>query len=1322
MLPEVEEYLRQAAPVNRNDYYTTLRRTLGELVRMSSRPTAELIAELDAHFEKVRRLEQERYQQVNQAAQLSAAARRSQLQADLDHRRNQLHERDTSDRRTLELNITTARDHLLEDVESRLRQAQKEHDQEIWMADTVIRSTRNGLQAEYDQNRQEISRSRQRPEAVANQAAWLLQQYRRPLSVPAVEVTTLTEAPQPAAYFAQQMQEAESHLEQLSGLSIPRLFVGYWPYLLVGSLCIITVGVAGLATMLQWSWAPSFWISGPVALMGTVLIALIYGRFLRRRGYAQIGALHTPLHQALARARKSLEGWLKQAEVQWKAGEADALQRYQEDLAKARATHEAVQQWAHQKRVTALQHIEETESKHRLELDQRNQREAQELEQHEKRVVQQWEQEVERERRLLHDEHQQRMQQLDFDEQQQRNAIEQYWHSTIQQLNWLADQLGPERRYSIKTVVADAQAHWSYPLETQTQIPLGELSIDESQLTEPVRQWLQHLQAERVTTLPMLMTFPQQASLLVQAGAAERQQAMGLLQAVMLRLLIMLPPGRVRFTIIDPVGLGQNFAGFMHLTDYEEALVGGRIWTDPAQIEQRLLDLTQHIELVIQKYLRNEFDHIVDYNSQAGPLAEPYRFLVLADFPRQFTDEALQRLNSIITSGPRCGVYTLIMHDPLHKSRAALPQEELQRRSLVVRLEQGRTIWHDGPLSNFALQMDPPPAEEVLTRWMHLVGQATRTAYRVEVPFTALTPPEGKWWNESADQQLRVPIGLCGATRWQHLSLGQGMAQHGLIAGKTGSGKSTLLHVLITNLALWYSPQEVEFYLVDFKKGVEFKTYAVRQLPHARVIAIESDREFGLSVLQRLDAELSRRGDLYRKLGVLDLASYRHQSGEILPRSVLIIDEFQVFFAEDDLLAQDAAILLDRLVRQGRAFGIHVLLGSQTLGGTTRLARSTMGQMAVRVALQCSEADSQLILDESNVAARNLTRPGEAIYNDTGGLIDGNSPFQVAWLSDQQRDQQLEKLLSLTRQHLLAPTAPIVFEGHQPADLRQNRQLEQLILRERPIPAAMPLIWLGEAVAIKEPTSLPLRRQAGAHLLIVGQQEETGRNLLASAWAALATQSPAESEFYLLDGNSAPGVEGDNWPSLINGWPHTVHRVAWDQVEEQLTQIIDEVHQRRDRQIDQQPGRFIFIAGLHRYRLLRQRDDDFSFSTTAASTPDQMFAELLREGAAVGIHVLAWVDTLASLERTIDRATIAEFDNRVLLQMSSADSSNLIDSPLANRLGMYRALFFSQEQGLVEKFRPYAWPDPDWLDQLKGRLEQTGTPRKQPAGTTPLDR
>ena len=63
--------------------------------------------------------------------------------------------------------------------------------------------------------------------------------------------------------------------------------------------------------------------------------------------------------------------------------------------------------------------------------------------------------------------------------------------------------------------------------------------------------------------------------------------------------------------------------------------------------------------------------------------------------------------------------------------------------------------------------------------------------------------------------------------------------------------------------------------------------------------------------------------------------------------------------------------------------------------------------MAVRIALQCSEADAHLILSDENTAARLLTRPGEAIYNDANGLVEGNNLFQVVWLPDERREEYL---------------------------------------------------------------------------------------------------------------------------------------------------------------------------------------------------------------------------------------------------------------------------------------------------------------------------
>src|SRR5260370_408755 len=103
--------------------------------------------------------------------------------------------------------------------------------------------------------------------------------------------------------------------------------------------------------------------------------------------------------------------------------------------------------------------------------------------------------------------------------------------------------------------------------------------------------------------------------------------------AVMLRMLTAIPPSKVRFTIIDPVGLGRSFASFMHLADFDELIVNHRIWTDSLQIDQRLKDLTDHMENVIQTYLRNDYPTIDEYNAQAGEVAEPYRLLVVANFP-----------------------------------------------------------------------------------------------------------------------------------------------------------------------------------------------------------------------------------------------------------------------------------------------------------------------------------------------------------------------------------------------------------------------------------------------------------------------------------------------------------------------------------------------------------------------------------------------------------------------------------------------------------------------------------------------------------------
>jgi hypothetical protein len=524
-----------------------------------------------------------------------------------------------------------------------------------------------------------------------------------------------------------------------------------------------------------------------------------------------------------------------------------------------------------------------------------------------------------------------------------------------------------------------------------------------------------------------------------------------------------------------------------------------------------------------------------------------------------------------------------------------------------------------------------------------------------------------------------------------------------LIAGKTGSGKSTLFHVIVTNLALWCSPEEVEFYLVDFKKGVEFKCYATRRLPHARVVAIESDREFGLSVLQRVDAELRRRGDLFRAQGVQDVAGYRRSGGtEPIPRSLLLIDEFQEFFTEEDRVSQSASVLLDRIVRQGRAFGIHVILGSQTLGGAYTLARATIGQMVIRIALQCNEADAYLIMDQDNPAPRLLSRPGEGIYNDAAGAIEGNSPFQAVWLDEGVRDEYLNQVRKRADDAGSNYPGPFVFEGNAPADVRDNLLLNQLLQAPPTSVPSTARAWLGSPNSIKGPTEALFQRQSGNHLIIIGQNEEASLSMIAVAMVSLAAQyPPGSARFLLLDSIPPATPQREFMDRVIRGLSHEVKQIKNNELAEVMAGLEQDLKNRSENDATGAPETFLFIQGVQNFKKLRQ-EDEFSFSSSESSTADPaaVLQKLISEGPAQGIHLLITFDTYNNVGRYLGRKTLGEFEMKVLFQMSAADSASLIDSPAAGTLGLHRALLYNDREASLETFRPYALPGGDWLDRV----------------------
>lgn len=1192
----------------------------------------------------------------------------------------------------------------------------KSFEESRWEATTIYEATRSGLNLRLKETQAQLETQWNELVQIQQDAVAVLRKRRQWRAYPEPSVAL---APgDPAARFAALTELAKQQLRGLLGQVIPRWFEGAQPVGLFLLLSVLIIYPAALLT----DWKPLFWI--PLSLAGGAVLTALLGTWLYHVAKAQsaeaYGALRRTLLEADMARRQAWEAAKANCEQECTA----SCQKLNQELKKA---EHAYAKTLAELRLQRQNELREADDKYpallgKL-LSQRDQRLAEARQKYAQQLAE-IQQSFENESDRLLKAHFRSTIECQQDYHRQWSAMAEPWLSGMRQLLCAVDEIDDTCRRLFPPWHAVDWDRWNPPAEMPLSVPFGHFAVRLSDIEGgiPADEQLRPQRTE--FSLPALFPFRDRSLILLKTNGDGRIRAVQAIQALMLRLLTSMPPGKVRFTIVDPVGLGENFSAFMHLADYNEQLVSSRIWTDAGHIEQRLADLTGHMENVIQVYLRNEFASIQEYNDFAGEMAEPYRILAVANFPTHFTENAARRLVSIVASGARCGVYTLLSVD----TKLRLPREfhmaDLEAHAVKLRWEDERFVWEHPELGDVPLEMLSPPPDDQFTEIVRSVGQRVKDADRVEVPYRCVLPGDDQWWTASSREGVEVPLGRAGAMKLQYLRLGKGTSQHVLVSGKTGSGKSTLLHALITNTAIRYSPDEIELYLVDFKKGVEFKGYAEAELPHARVIAIESEREFGLSVLERLDGELKRRGDLFRHLGVQDIQAYRALKPEaVMPRALLIIDEFQELFVEDDRIAQTAALLLDRLVRQGRAFGIHVLLGSQTLAGSYSLPRSTIGQMAVRIALQCSEADAHLILSEENTAARLLRRPGEAIYNDANGLYEGNHPFQVVWLPDHERQQYLQQLQELARKRDRVNRNLIVFEGNVPADPSRNPLLNDLLAAPAwPEGVRVARAWLGAAVAIKDPTFAPFTRQAGNNLLLIGHQEEEAFGVLATCLVSLAAQhAPVNGQpdgspgarFYVLDGTRPDSPLHGLWSRVASVVPHALKLASPRAMPALIAEVADEVTRREESGQEDAPPVYLIIFDLGRFRDLRRAEDDFGFSRLdddKPANPAKQFSKILHEGPALGVHTLVWCDTYNTVNRALDRQTLRDLELRVLFQMNAADSSNLIDSPAASQLGIHRAILYDEGDGRLEKFRPYGLPSGAWLAWVEQQLHARSLP------------
>ncbi|MCI6652746.1 MAG: type VII secretion protein EssC, partial [Ruminococcus sp.] len=156
---------------------------------------------------------------------------------------------------------------------------------------------------------------------------------------------------------------------------------------------------------------------------------------------------------------------------------------------------------------------------------------------------------------------------------------------------------------------------------------------------------------------------------------------------------------------------------------------------------------------------------------------------------------------------------------------------------------------------------------------------------------------------------------------------------HGLIAGTTGSGKSELIQTIILSLAINYSPDDIVFFVIDFKGGGMANLFA--ELPHlSGQISNLSGNQIQRGMIS-IKSENKRRQRLFNEYGVNNINSYSrlYKNGEAsipVPHLVIIVDEFAELKREEPDFMQE----LISVAQVGRSLGVHLILATQKPNGT----------------------------------------------------------------------------------------------------------------------------------------------------------------------------------------------------------------------------------------------------------------------------------------------------------------------------------------------------------------------------------------------------
>ena len=766
-----------------------------------------------------------------------------------------------------------------------------------------------------------------------------------------------------------------------------------------------------------------------------------------------------------------------------------------------------------------------------------------------------------------------------------------------------------------------------------------------------------------------------------------------LIRDLLMRLLFVMPVGRLQITAIDPLKMGKTLDIFSPLLDIKKLVPAKKWLTISEDITKSLREHYDYIEECTQRRFHGGINDWMDYNSVKSEQL-PYKILCIFGFPEHFHEQSFIYLKSILEHGIQCGILPVITIDEgkidmQRQPKAAGIRDWLQQRGESI--DAKNFLPELGQLKITANRAEPFVSPERVQEYMKWIrteyeaadskeeqekeqrkrAQATEDHNKQKTDIENESWDPQKLWSEPSTEEISTLIGRDDSGEVVMFKLNDNES-HCLLAGQSGSGKSVLLHIIIQGLAHRYSPEEVNFYLMDYKDGVEFNRYAKLQIPHTRlVVASKAEAEYGITVLEHLQNELTKRNELFRQHDVVDYKGFRAK-GQSMPRILLIIDEFQVLYQQSDAVTKKVNDLFGDILARGRSAGIHVLLSTQSakvlvpvqgFAGVKERIRS-------RIALASSRDDSEYILGTpgcGNYAAVELMQANTnsikyGILNTVGGNQEGNRKFLMAKYPDRAIGDTHQKLLAEKRAEMPTETSLEVkiFDGTRLPQLPTLNEFNAIHRDSKKV-----RMMLGEEFNFEaKPFVIDWEQKRRKNLCLAGADEAIRNGLLHSLLLSVDGQFERVIYFNTNPHFKELDVSIANLEIKRFDWDCGIADILADFKEKKTLFIVDPLDEAEE---------------FH---------PPANFAPLKEGTPAHSFKQFLENAPLYGSYTVAFVDSWAQFRKQF-KDSLQLFELRIGFLLNAADAADLTGNHQFKGLDSTKAVFANVQRDEQVLFRPF---------------------------------